>query len=55
MSLRAGASVPLLREEVDAVCMALFLRVLLRGLSFLLKSDDEDCAERNVSMGGEDF
>ena len=39
----------MLREEIDAVGVAFSLRVLLRSVSFLLRSDDEDCAERHVS------
>ena len=48
-SLRAGASVSVFLEGIDALGVAFFLRPLLRGLSFLLRSDDEDCAERHVS------
>ena len=47
--MRAGASVPVLREDIDAVGVAFELRPLLRGVSDLLRSDDEDCAERHVS------
>ena len=48
-SLRAGASVSVLREEVDAVGVASVLCQLLRGVPVLIRSDDEDCAERHVS------
>ena len=46
--LTARASVSVLREEIDAVGVAFSLRVLLRSVSSLLRSDDEDCAKRHV-------
>ena len=47
--LRARASISVLREGIYAVGVALAFRVILRGISVLLRSDDDNCAYRKVS------